>query len=60
MSHLKYFDVMKKVSAKHRLFIVPGQSISLICIVVKIRYLNSKCVKKITRGSVMGRYFEDY
>ena len=38
MSHLKYFNVMIKASTKHRLFIVPGQSISLICIVVKIRY----------------------
>ena len=34
MSHLKNFNVMIKVSTKHRLFIVPGQSISLICIVV--------------------------
>ena len=38
MSHLKYLNVMIKVSTKHRLFIAPGQSISLICIVVKIRY----------------------
>ena len=95
-------------STKHRLFIVSGQSISLICccceskipgqcinfflLFVKIRYLkqgeeinlgrfilgwfyfkksfrlpdvfivryeNAKCVKEITRGSVMGRYFKD-
>ena len=32
---LKYFSILIKVSRKHRLFIVPGQSISLICIVVK-------------------------
>ena len=32
---LKYFIILIKVSRKHRLFIGPGQSISLICIVVK-------------------------
>ena len=32
---LKYFSILIKVSRKHRLFISPGQSISLICIVVK-------------------------
>ena len=32
---LKYFSILIKVSRKHRLFIAPGQSISLICIVVK-------------------------
>ena len=42
MSHLKYFNIMIKVSRKHRLFIGPGQSISLICIVVKIKYSRAK------------------
>ena len=32
---LKYFSILIKVSRKHRLFIGLGQSISLICIVVK-------------------------
>ena len=32
---LKYFSILIKVSRKHRLFKGPGQSISLICIVVK-------------------------
>ena len=38
MSHLKYFNVMINVSTKHRLFIVPGQGISFIWIVVRIRF----------------------
>ena len=32
---LKYFSILIKVSRKHRLFIGPGQGISLICIVVE-------------------------
>ena len=32
---LKYFSILIKVCRKHRLFIGPGQSISLIYIVVK-------------------------
>ena len=32
---LKYFSLLIKVSRKHRLFIAPGQSMILICIVVK-------------------------
>ena len=32
---LKYFSILIKVRRKHKLFIGPGQSISLICIVVK-------------------------
>ena len=32
---LKYFIILIKVSRKHRLFLAPGQSIILICVVVK-------------------------
>ena len=35
---LKYFSLLINVNRKHRLFISPETSISLICIVVKIRY----------------------
>ena len=33
--NLKYFSILIKVSRKHRLFLAPGQSIILICVVVK-------------------------
>ena len=52
------------ISTKHRYFIVPGRSISLICIVVKIRYswtkhkFNLHCCEnkifKIGKGKTSG------
>ena len=71
MSHLKYCNVLIKVSTKHRLSIVPGQSISLfwadsilgIVLVLPdvfiVSYEIAKRVMEITRGRVMGRYFND-
>ena len=71
MSHLKYLNVMKNDSTKHSLFYSsPGQGISFIWIVVRIRFSGAthvfivsyeiaKRVAEITRGSVMGRYFND-
>ena len=44
---LKYFSLLINVNRKHKLFIVPETSISLICIVCEIRYFKIRCGKHV-------------
>ena len=44
---LKYLSLLINVNRKHRLFIVPETSISLICIVCEIRYFEIRYGKHV-------------